>query len=226
MIGTPEQRQAIIDYMIKKDRRTKLEIQNALRYNKAFKDLEKPKAEVGAIINDMIKDKILLKVGGVGASLYLGGMGSAQTVGKIINVKIIKSVKDKKMKKHFVHFLSPGTFVHEESIKEIDSWDIEEAKELARGIKERNGVMPFAFYFTTRELNEGDFDSKKTDESVRYYLGGVTESIEDVIRRNDPKESILLSNMISNGWNKIIINTNSWKVTQPLEENDVVLDFN
>ena len=78
MIGTPEQRQAIIDYMIKKDRRTKLEIQNALRYNKAFKYRERPKAEVGAIVNDMIKDKILLKVGGVGASLYLGGMGSAQ----------------------------------------------------------------------------------------------------------------------------------------------------
>lgn len=129
------------------------------------------------------------------------------------------------MEKHFVHFLSPGTFVHEESKREIEAWDIDKAKELARGIKERHGATPFAFYFTTRTRDQDDFDSKETSRSSRYYLGGKIETIDDVRKRNDPSERILLSNMECNGWDRIIVNTNSWKITQPLDNDDVVLDF-
>lgn len=129
------------------------------------------------------------------------------------------------MEKHFVTFLSPGTFVHEESTMDIETWDTTKAVEFARGIKERHGATPFAFVFTTRTRNEEDFDSKETARSGRYYLGGTIETIEDVRQRNDPKERILLSNMEGNGWNRIIVNTNSWKVTQPLEGDDVVLEF-
>ena len=128
------------------------------------------------------------------------------------------------MKKHFVTFLSPGTFVHEETTKEIESWDIDEAIKLASGIKERHGATPFAFYFTTRGRKENELDSKVTRSSGRYYLGGKVETIDDVRRRNDPQEQILLSNMECNGWDRIIVNTNSWKVTQPLRENDKVVE--
>lgn len=129
------------------------------------------------------------------------------------------------MKKHYVTFLSPGTFVHEQSTKEVDSWDVGTAKRLARGIKERHAASPFAFYFTTRTRDDNDFDSKESARSGLYYLGGKVETIEDVRERNDPRERILLSNMECNGWHKIIVNTNSWKVTQPLGDDDVVLDF-
>jgi hypothetical protein len=127
------------------------------------------------------------------------------------------------MKQQFVTFLSPGTFFHEDTTKPIESWDVEKAKEMARDIKERYGATPFAFYFTTRADDE--LDSKQVEKSCTYYLGGKIETLADMEARNDPKEDILRSNMRCNGWDRIITNTNSWKVTQPLNADDVVLDW-
>ncbi len=128
------------------------------------------------------------------------------------------------MEKHFITFLSPGTFVNEETTKEVYSWDVDEAVKMAATIKERHGVTPFAFYFSTRGRNENELDSKEINRSNRYYLGGKVETIDEVRLRDDPKERILISNMECNGCNKIIVNTNSWRVVQPLGENDKVLE--
>jgi len=129
------------------------------------------------------------------------------------------------MKQHFVTFLSPGTIFFEETSKPIDSWNIEEAKKMARDIKERHGATPFAFYFTTRARTEKELDSKQVKKSFKYYLGGKVETLAEVKARNLPDERILLSNMECNGWDRIVTNTNSWKVTQPLFADDVVLDW-
>ncbi len=129
------------------------------------------------------------------------------------------------LERHFVTYLSPGTLFYEETTQPIDSWDIEKAVACARNVKERYGATPFAFYFTTRTRGENDFDSKETARSCRYYLEGTVETIDDVRARNNPDERILLSNMENNGWNKIITNTNSWKVTQPFVDGGIILDF-
>jgi len=129
------------------------------------------------------------------------------------------------MKKHYVTFYSPGTFLSESTTKEIDSWDVEKAKEMANNILERHGATPFGFRFTTRERGEEDFDSKETKASPMYYLGGKIETLSEIEARNSPDEDILRSNMRINGWDKIIVNTNSWMFTAPLEEGDVVLDY-
>lgn len=76
-----------------------------------------------------------------------------------------------------------------------------------------------------RRREADELDSKVVARSGRYYLGGTIETIEDVRQRNDPKESILLSNMESNGWERIVVNTNSWKIVQPLKDGDVLLDY-
>lgn len=129
------------------------------------------------------------------------------------------------MKQHFVIFQSPGTFVHEETEKPIDSWDVEKAKDMARKIKERHGATPFAFYFTTRSRTEKELDSKVTEKSCTYFLGGKVETLEEVKARNLPDEKILRRNMEANNIKKILVNTNSYKVTVPLEKDDVVLDW-
>lgn len=129
------------------------------------------------------------------------------------------------MQKHFVTFLSPGTFVHETTTREVEAWDVDKAVAMAREINERHGATPFAFEFSTRTRGDADFDSKESKRSCRYYLGGTIETLEDVERRNDPQESILLFNMKANGWDRIVVNTNSWKIAQPLNDGDVVLDF-
>lgn len=60
------------------------------------------------------------------------------------------------MQKHFVRFLSPGTFVAEETTLQIDSWDVEAAKRKAGSVTERYNATPYAFQFITRERGEDD----------------------------------------------------------------------
>lgn len=127
------------------------------------------------------------------------------------------------MQQHFVHFLSPGTFISEETRKPIDAWDPALAVALSGEINERYGAKPYGFYFSTRERSPDDLDSRETATSVMHFLGGTIETLAEVEARNDPKEEILRSNMRCNGWDRIITNTNSWKITQPLREKDIVL---
>jgi hypothetical protein len=128
------------------------------------------------------------------------------------------------MKKHFVIFFSPGTFFAEQSEKPIDSWDVDKAVEMARKVKERYNARPYGFQFTTRERGPDDLDSKETKRSGTYFLGGKVETLKEVEARNDPKEEILRSNMRCNGWDKIVVNDNSWRTVQPLQKGDKVLD--
>ena len=129
------------------------------------------------------------------------------------------------MKKHFVNFYSPGTFVSETTNIEIDSWDVEKAKELARTVKERHGATPYGFRFVTRERGPNDLDSKLSEQSHMYFLGGRIRHLDFILIENRPDEQILISNMKMNGWDRVIENTNSYKITQPLEKDDVVLDW-
>lgn len=128
------------------------------------------------------------------------------------------------MKKHFVTFYSPRTFVHEETTKEIDGWDVVRAQSMAAAITERHGARPFAFQFSTRERGEADWDHRETARSGRYYLGGKVETLEQIKARGLADDEILISNMEGNGWDRVITNGNSYRVTQPLEPDDVVLD--
>lgn len=129
------------------------------------------------------------------------------------------------MKKHFVTFLSPGTFVSESTERPIDSWDVEAAKEMAKTIKERHNTTPYGFRFTTRERGENDLDSKVSATSPIYFLGGKVETLAEVKARATAADRILISNMECNGYARIITNANSWKMTVPLGDNDVVLDW-
>lgn len=129
------------------------------------------------------------------------------------------------MKQHFVTFCSPGTFVSEQSQSPVERWDVNEAKKMAKGIKERHGATPYGFYFSTRERKENELDSKVVKTSPMHYLGGKVETLEEVKARNDPKEETLRWNMQTNGYNRIIVNTNSYKSTFPLKDEDIVLQW-
>ena len=129
------------------------------------------------------------------------------------------------MIKHFVTFYSPGTFLAESTTKEIESWSTDLALKMVIDIKERHGATPYGFQFSTRERGETDFNSHETEKSPLYYLGGEILTLEQVKDRKDPSDKTLISNMECNGWNKIIVNTNSWKWVQPLKNSDVILDW-
>lgn len=130
------------------------------------------------------------------------------------------------MQKHFVTFMSPGTFVAETTTKEIESWDIDKAIEMSKGIVERHNAKPYGFYFTTRARGENNLDSRVIDESPMYYLGGVVRTADELEEENNPEYRILIENMRSNGWKRVIINNNSYEWVQPLMDSDVVLEYN
>jgi len=129
------------------------------------------------------------------------------------------------MEKHFVVFLSPGTFVSETSQKPIDSLDVAVASEMARSIKERHNATPYGFQFVTRSRGPDDLDSHETARSHIYWLSGTVETADEILARDNPNEHILRANIRCNGFKRIITNTNSWKFTAPLNDDDVVLDW-
>lgn len=126
------------------------------------------------------------------------------------------------MQQHFVTFLSPGTFVHEETTKPIDRWDSALAAKMAKDIKERHGATPFGFYFTTRRRKATDLDSKVTDRSKMFFLGGQILTLAEVKRRM-PDKHILIANMEDNKIERVIINSNSWQIVQPFNPGDQVV---
>lgn len=128
------------------------------------------------------------------------------------------------MERHFVTFYSPGTFVSETTTKEISSWDVGAAREMARDIVERYGAKPYGFRFTTRARGDNDLDSKEVAHSGMYHLGGRLESLDEIVQRNDPKDKILISNMRINGWDFVLVNDNSYRITLPFDDRDHLLD--
>lgn len=129
------------------------------------------------------------------------------------------------MQQHFVEFFSPGTFVSECNTMQIDAWDVEKAKELARGVTQRYNARPYGFRFITRSRADDELDSKITAKSGVYYLGGKIETLADVEARNDPTERTLRDNMRINNIGRVIVNTNSWRFTGPFNDDDVLLDW-
>ena len=130
-----------------------------------------------------------------------------------------------KMERHFVTFYSPGTFMAEDTTRPIDSWDVEAAKEMARNIKERYDATPYGFRFTTRGRTDEELDSKVIATSPMYYLGGRVRTLAEVKAEKNPDEEILVRNMECNGYDRVITNDNSWRWTQPLQGDDVVLEW-
>lgn len=135
--------------------------------------------------------------------------------------------------KHTVTFYSPGTLFSEQTSKDIDSWDTKKAVEMAETISERYGAKPYAFVFRTFKthdpVSDGEggllkVESKKEKESGYYFLGGKLETYDDVVKRNDPKEEILRSNMRGNEYWIVCINTNSYRSTMPFGEDDKIVD--
>ena len=57
-----------------------------------------------------------------------------------------------------------------------------------------------------------------------YYLGGRVLTLDEV-KAEMSDERILIQNMESNDWGRIVVNTNSWKIMLPIDDDDVVLEY-
>lgn len=129
------------------------------------------------------------------------------------------------VKKHFVTFYSPGTFVAEETTKEIDAWSPDLAKRMAADIKERYGAVPYGFQFSTRTRTDKDLDSKVTARSCMYFINCKVLTLADVekLAKENRKYETLLANMKENRFARVVETINGWKWCQPLTDKDIVL---
>jgi hypothetical protein len=131
-------------------------------------------------------------------------------------LRLQKELQEERAKEVYVEYLSPGTFVSETTLIECSTpYDMYEAVRGAKKIKERHSTTPYGFHFV-------DGNHRSIDERT-YYITGDVISYDDVPAIE--KNSILRSNMQGNDWAYIIENTNSWKITQPFDEKDVVVDW-
>lgn len=136
-------------------------------------------------------------------------------------------------REHRVTFYSPGMMFSEQTTKPIGEWDARMAVGMAEEIVERHGAKPYAFRFSTEVVSdpvddgEGgtmDVQPKEVATSGLHHLGGTVETLAQVVARNDPKESILRSNMEGNRIPAVVVNINSYKSVHPFEGDDVLLD--
>jgi hypothetical protein len=118
------------------------------------------------------------------------------------------------VQKHFVTFHSPGLLFADSSEKPISSWSVSEARAMA-------GEYCHGFRFTTRGREECELDSRVIKSSAMYYLGGEVLTVEQIERRHDDRDRILISNMRNNGYARVV--RTKFGNTFPLEEGDVVI---
>ena len=124
------------------------------------------------------------------------------------------------MKKHCVVFQIPGGMIcAEESSREVRLWDVDIVLDLIR----EGPYNPYSFYFKTLSREEHDLDSRETERSGMYYLGGEIRTRE-YIRNSNDDHSVLLLNMMTNGWEKVIVT--SYGNTQPFMFEDTLLEAN
>lgn len=126
------------------------------------------------------------------------------------------------MKKRYVTFYSPGTFVAENTTKLIASWDVKKALKMLPDIEERYGAKPYGFRFTTKKRGIRDMEPHVIDTSPMYYVNCKVQTLED-IEAEGPESSTLAQNMRCNNWDRVITTTEGWKWTQPFRDGDIVL---
>lgn len=134
-------------------------------------------------------------------------------------------------RKHKAIFFSPGTFVCEQTSRDIDSWDTVAAVALGADIVERHGAKPFGFQFATYLIadpiadGEGGLlqvEPREVERTGTYYLGGEVLKYDDIPSTDDTR--ILLGNMKGNRYPLVIENRNSYRFTTFFNAKDFVVD--
>lgn len=136
--------------------------------------------------------------------------------------------------KHFVRFLSPGTFFDEQSERSIADWDIKAAIGLSETIEERYGAKPYGFVFETRLIAEDIDDGyggkmrvepKTIKKSGVHFINGKLKTLDQLEAAAVEKEEILRTNMRMNDWPIAVFTVNRYTSCHPFEEKDCVVNL-
>lgn len=130
-------------------------------------------------------------------------------------------ISETKMKQDFIEILTSGSFFSESSIMAIDNWSIDLAVEQLRSRYAERLDKPYGFRFMTKERGPNDLDSKVSKRSGIYFFPGRVSTYDEVVARRDARDSILISIMSSNGFDRVICVKGG--MTLPVTEWDTLL---
>lgn len=114
------------------------------------------------------------------------------------------------MLKHFVIFIISAKFGTDIIEREIESWDPKLACNLIKTLI----TYPLAFYFETKSCVNTEsnyFVTEKT--SNMFFINGVISSLQELQDRNNPEDSILISQLKQNNVENFIM-VNYTQLTQ------------
>lgn len=117
-------------------------------------------------------------------------------------------LKKEKAKELYLVYRSPGALVSEESSRKVKNKDIKAA------VKNAKSFSPYGFCYENGNGKQiGSF----------YYITGTLLRYEEIPRTDE--NHILRSNMFCNEWPVVVENRNSYRITRPFGENDVIIDW-
>lgn len=133
-------------------------------------------------------------------------------------------MSDIAVKKHYVEFASPGTFVSESTQKEIEGWDIAKAIEMMSGIVERYGARPYGFRFLTYGRGADDLNSREIARSHFYYVNCDILTRDEILTGTDPELRIMRLNVECNGIDRVARTRSGWLGHFPMGDKDEVIE--
>ena len=122
----------------------------------------------------------------------------------------------KYVRKTYVEFLYPGSFMSESWTTQVKTRDVSK-------LKVPKNSFAFKFFDIISVVVEADgkkieLTSEAINESSKHYYGGKLYTVAE-LKREFPMQRILISNVESNGYKKAIkCRTGNW---QPFEKTDV-----
>lgn len=138
------------------------------------------------------------------------------------------------MRKHYVTFLCPGTFMSEQRTEPIDAWSLHEAAARSSRVVERWGATPYAFFFITRleaaSVPDGEGGmlrvmGREVERSAMHHMHATVRSIDELQADRSGRDlTVLLSNMRGNGWPLVAESIGRYRHFAPYERADVCVD--
>lgn len=123
------------------------------------------------------------------------------------------------VRKTYVEFLYPGSFMSESSMREVKTRDVLK-------VEVPKNAFCFSFFDILSVIVEADgrkvqLTSERVNVSPKHYYGGKLYTVAE-LKCAFPSERILIRNIEGNGYKKAIkCRTGNW---QPLKETDVFIE--
>lgn len=115
-----------------------------------------------------------------------------------------------------ITFYSPGTFVSETNVEEIEGKNLQEiitnSVLYSKSITQRYGAVPYGF-------------TVQNEKGIFFLPHMMVETVDEIKNRKDVKDKILISNMENNHWKSIVTTNQGWKISQPFQDDDCIVDI-